>query len=404
MQKKLLGSIFKRMKGEPFAVTYWDGHTEVYGADDLKEPAIRMIINEKLNLKEMLCDPELKFGEAYMDKKIDFEGDLKDIFNLLIQNQNLFNGNKNLKGLLQRFMKGQKETSCQKQAENVQYHYDLGNDFFQLWLDGTMSYSCAYFRSPDDSLENAQLQKIDHILKKLQLKEGERLLDIGSGWGWLIIKAAKEYGVEAMGVTLSKEQEQETKHRINEEELEGRVDVCLADYRDLPGDGHTFDKIVSVGMFEHVGKEYISEYFSSLNKMLKPGGISLLHTITHDTEVPSNPWLEKYIFPWGYIPSLREVVWELPEHSFKLIDVESLRLHYSMTTGKWAENFEKVVDRVAEKYGDRFVRMWRLFLVGCSSSFRYSGLDIHQLLFSKGLNNELPLTRDYIYAKESPAY
>jgi len=170
MQKQLLRTLFQRAKGEPFAVTYWDGNTEIYGENGEQQPPIRLILNEKLDLKEMLCDPELKFGEAYMDKKIDFEGDPKTVFRLLIQNQDLFNGNKNMEGFIQKFLKSQKETSCQKQAEKVQYHYDLGNDFYKLWLDETMSYSCAYFKTPDDSLEKAQLQKIDHILKKLQLK------------------------------------------------------------------------------------------------------------------------------------------------------------------------------------------------------------------------------------------
>ena len=396
MQKSILRSVFKRVEGESFAVTYWDGDTEIYGTKECK-PVFKMIVNEKLDLQAMLYEPEVQVGEAYMQRKIDFEGDLRDVFKLFIRNDSLLKSKVDGEGLLQRFLKRQKNTSLCKQAEDVQYHYDLGNDFFSLWLDETMSYSCAYFRSPEDSLKQAQLQKIDHILRKLQLKEGERLLDIGSGWGWLIIRAAKLYGVKAVGVTLSQEQERETKRRIEEEGLAGQVEVRLVDYRDLVREGPVYDKIVSVGMFEHVGKENIPEYFASIEKMLKPQGLSLLHTITHPMESHTNPWLEKYIFPWGYIPSLREVVWELPHYSFNLLDVESLRMHYAMTTDRWARNFEEVADQVEEKYGEKFVRMWRLYLVGCTSSFQASGLDIHQILFSKGLNNQLPLTRDYLY-------
>ncbi len=398
MQKNLLRAICRCIKGMPFAVTYWDGHTEVYGECEKIDPPVRIIFKEEMDLRDMLYNPEVKFGEAYMDQKIDLEGDPRALFQLLIKNEDIFIKDKTRKGLLQRFMKCQKETSAEKQTERVQYHYDLGNDFFKMWLDQTLSYSCAYYITPEDDLEKAQLQKLDYILRKLQLKEGETLLDIGCGWGWLIIKAAKEHGVNALGITLSREQEEETRRRIKEENMEGMVAVRQADYRDLAVEGCSFDKIVSVGMFEHVGKEYIPAYFSCLKKMLKPEGLSLLHTITRPTEAPTNPWLEKYIFPWGYIPSLREIIWVLPEYNFHLVDVESLRMHYALTADQWAENFEKVVDKIRKKYGERFVRMWRLYLFGSSASFRCSGLDIHQLLFSRSLCNDLPLTRHYLYS------
>lgn len=401
MQKKVLKSFFKRLKGERFTVTFWDGETETYGikdskSKDKKATLFHLFIREKLNLTEIMTNPQVKLGEAYMEGKIDFEGDLQDVFHLAIKNQS------NLKeaeseSLINKFWNWQKNASRKEQEKGVQDHYDLGNDFFRLWLDETMIYSCAYFRSKNDSLKKAQLQKIDHTLKKLNLKEGEKLLDIGCGWGWLIIRAVKQYNVQALGITLSQEQFEETKKRIKEEGLEDKVEVRLIDYRELAEEEPVFDKIVSVGMFEHVGKEHFSEYFTAVNNMLQKGGLSLLHTLTHPTETPTNPWLQKYIFPWGYIPSLREVVWELPEYSFHLLDAESLRMHYAYTTEHWAENFEEVTDQVKKMYDEKFVRMWRLFLVGCTVSFRHTGLGVHQLLFSKGLNNNHPLTREYLY-------
>jgi len=397
MQRNLVRAICRCLKGIPFEVQYWDGHKEMYGAHENEAPLFRVIFNEKMDLRGMLLEPEVKFGEAYMDQKIDFEGDIRALFNLLINNQEVFRKDSARKGVMQRFLQCQKETPAEKQVESVQYHYNLGNDFFKLWLDSTLSYSCAYFKTPHDSLKQAQLQKLDHILRKMQLKEGETMLDIGCGWGWLIIKAAREYGVKAVGITLSKEQEEETKQRIKNEGLEDMVEVRQADYRDLAVEGSTFDKIVSVGMFEHVGKDYIPAYFACLKNMLKSEGLSLIHTITRPVEAPTNPWLEKYIFPWGYIPSLREIIWVLPEYSFHLVDVESLRMHYAITADRWLDNFEKVFDHVKAKYGERFARMWRLYLVGSSASFRCSGLDIHQLLFTKSLCNELPLTRNYLY-------
>jgi cyclopropane-fatty-acyl-phospholipid synthase len=393
MEKEMFGAVFRSIKGIPFAVTYWDGQTEQYGISEGTDLPFRIIFNQPLNLLEMIADPETMFGEAYMDQKVDVEGDFSALLNLLLCNEDVFKES-GTHGFFRHLIKSSRARPVHEQKENVETSYNLDSDFFKLWLDSTLSYSCAYFKSPDDTLEQAQLQKIDHILSKLNLKESETLLDIGSGWGWLIIRAARKYGVRALGITLSEEEEAKTRKRIEHEGLEDRVEVRLADYRDLAVQGLVFDKILSVGMFKYVGKNYIPAYFQCLQKMLKPGGLSLLHTITRSRESATATWLEKYIFPQGYIPSLREIVWMLPDHVFHLIDAESLRLHYALTTACWAENFEKAAGKVRDRYGEHFVRMWRLYLLGCSNSFKCSGLDVHQLLFSKGVCNELPLVRE----------
>lgn len=398
IQKKLLQMVFNRIQGANFQVTYWDGETEKYGDQPEENTDFKIVFNEKLNLNEIRKKPQLKLGEAYMRGDIDVEGSLKEI--MKIGAQNLSNFKEELTGYkYNKFWQRQQEASFEEQEKGVQDHYDIGNDFFELWQDETMTYSCAYFKSRDDDLKDAQIQKIDHILKKLNLKPGEKLLDIGCGWGYLAVRAVKQYDVEVLGITLSEEQVEGAREKVANNGLEDKIEIRKQDFRDLAEEENVFDKIVSVGMFEHVGKDHIPEYFEVVDEMLNKGGLSLLHSITHLEEQPSNPWLEKYIFPWGYIPSLREIVWELPKHRFHLLDVEDIGFHYSLTAEHWYDNYEEVTDQVREKFDEKFVRMWRLFLAGVVATFRYADTSVHQLLFSKGKNIDLPLTRDYMYNK-----
>ncbi|MPM23761.1 Cyclopropane-fatty-acyl-phospholipid synthase [bioreactor metagenome] len=258
-----------------------------------------------------------------------------------------------------------------------------------------MTYSCGYFKSTCDSLNDAQKNKTSHILRKLNLNKSQTLLDIGCGWGELILTAAKEYNVKAMGITLSSEQFNKVKERIRAEGLENLVEVELLDYREIKN--KKFDRIVSVGMIEHVGKELLPEYFSKVKNLLDEDGISLLHCITGINGDGVNSWINKYIFPGGYIPTIKELITYMSDEEFYLLDVESLRRHYGKTLEHWSRNFENALPEVMKRYDEKFIRMWRLYLNGCAASFNSGNIDIHQFLFTKGVNNHLPWTREYIY-------
>ncbi|AMC01838.1 Cyclopropane-fatty-acyl-phospholipid synthase [Aerococcus viridans] len=387
--KKFLDTYPRELFEESFKIVFNDKSKEEIKVGE-GEVGFTIILNESFNKKDFLKDPSIVLGEAYMDKKIEVEGDLYKCLSMIMHIR---------KELLEKIKTLEKneprrnDVSKEKQEQEVKSHYDLGNDFYKLWLDETMNYSCAYFKNPDDTLYQAQSNKVNHIINKLQLKDGMSLLDIGCGWGDLLIVAAKKYNIKGTGITLSQEQYKGFKSRIEEEGLEDRLDVKLMDYRDLKDSKLLFDRVVSVGMIEHVGNENYGLFLDNVKAVLKTKGVFLLHFISGGKESGTDKWMDKYIFPGGVIPSLREIIFKGVDRDFNVIDVESLRRHYIKTLLCWHDNFTKEEDTVKEMFDERFVRMWRLYLLACAANFNVGGIDLHQIVFTNGVNNTLAMTR-----------
>ncbi len=380
--------LFKGLFSDPCQIVFWDGEVVSFGQG---EPKFKIIFNEPIPKGDILKDPSLAFGQGYMSKKLDISGSIQDVIESLYNNKQSFLYSNHMYAKLIKLV----SNNIPKSKENAEHHYDIGNDFYRLWLDSSMTYSCAYFKSPEDTLDQAQKNKVEHILKKLVLNPGDSLLDIGCGWGELIISAAKHYQVKSLGITLSSEQFTAVRQRIESEDLQDLVEVQLVDYRELKN--RKFDRVVSVGMVEHVGKDHLKDYFSTVNGLLNDGGVSLLHCITSIQQGPANTWISKYIFPGGYIPAVKEIVSYLADEKLYLTDLESLRRHYAKTLEHWAQNFERALPEISKTKDQGFIKMWRLYLNSCAASFKCGNIDIHQFLFTKSINNTLPWTREYIY-------
>lgn len=354
------------------------------------EPAFTVNFKKVIPLQELAASTSLALGEAYMNQELEVEGDLYQALDAFLGQMGKFSTDrKALKKLI--FTSNSKKN----QMKEVSSHYDIGNDFYKLWLDDTMSYSCGYFLHEDDTLFQAQVNKVDYILKKLNLKEGMHLLDIGCGWGFLLIEAAKKYKVYGTGITLSAEQKKEFEYRIKKEGLEDLLRVELMDYRDLEKSNLEFDRVVSVGMVEHVGRDNYQLFLNCVNHVLKPGGLFLLHFISALKEYPGDPWIKKYIFPGGMIPSLREIISDMAEEGFHTLDVENLRNHYNRTLLCWKDNYREHLEEVRKMFDEKFVRMWDMYLASCAATFHNGIIDLHQILVTKGINNKLPLVRWY---------
>jgi cyclopropane-fatty-acyl-phospholipid synthase len=343
-------------------------------------------------------NPDLAIGEAYMDGALTVEGgDVYDFLDLCFANlgwgsgQGLRGVRASIKRVIRRITK---HNPIPVARANVAHHYDLSDRLYELFLDADRQYSCAYFISRDDTLECAQEQKKRHLAAKLLLRPGQRVLDIGSGWGGLALYLARVADVDVTGVTLSTEQLEYSQRRANESRLGGDVRFVMKDYRQEDG---RYDRIVSVGMFEHVGVGHYREYFEKIKDLLEDDGVALVHTIGRaDPPGAANAWIDKYIFPGAYVPALSEILPAVEQAGLYVTDIEVLRLHYAETLKAWRQRFNANRKRVADVYDERFCRMWEFYLAGCEAGFRHGGLVNFQIQLSKRVDT-VPLIRDYVF-------
>lgn len=359
------------------------------------EPVAEWIVRHPRVLRRVARDPELELGETYMDGGWDAgEGGLAGLLALLMRNfpERPPRGWRRLATPLLRWL--QQWNRVARSYRNVAHHYDLDEWLFRRFLDADMHYSCAYFSRPGMDLEAAQRAKVAHLAAKLCLEPGQRVLDIGCGWGGLALQLAREHDVEVTGITLSREQLRVAEGRAREAGLEGRVRFLLADYREHR---ERYDRVVSVGMFEHVGRPHYLTFFDRVHEMLEPDGIAVLHTIGRfGPPGVTNPWIRRHIFPGGYIPSLSEVAAAIERSGLIHCDVEVLRLHYARTLACWQARFQEHRPEAAARYGERFCRMWEFYLACCEAAFRERDLVVYQIQLARQ-RDAVPLTRDYLY-------
>jgi len=394
LEKTILDRFLQSFTKGTLVVNFWDGTQTTYGSGT---PKTTVTFKTPKVPRAMVRDVPLAVGEAYMNGNLDIEP-LDAFFQIVNTNRESYT-NKLVK--LAIALRHTQRNTKSAHKHQIQHHYDLGNDFYKMWLDNeTMAYTCAYYKTPQDSLEKAQVQKFEHVLRKLQVQSGHHLLDIGCGWGHLLVKAAKDYQATGLGVTLSAEQHAYANDLAKREKVDKQVKFELLDYQDLvERKPYQYDRVYSVGILEHVGRGNYDTYFNVVNKMLKPGGISFAHTISQEFPHRTDKWLDKYIFPGGQLPTVAQITERLPEHNFRLIDYENLRIHYAMTLDEWWRRYEEHSAQVIKMFDERFYRMWRFWLAASASGFRYGNISLSQFVFTKGLRNDIPLTRDYMYSK-----
>ena len=394
---QLVSFLNKLIKEDGFILIDANSKKYIIGNPKKKVPIILKLLDKKLHYK-LFIYPDLYFGEAYTDGTLEIEnGSLTDFLEMAMKN--IGRNEINIFGKVLKKIRGTYRyltnfNIAKKSKDNVAHHYDISDDLYDLFLDPKRQYSCAYFKSENESLETAQNNKIEHLIKKLNLKPNQKVLDIGSGWGSLAIEIAKKTKCEVTGITLSENQYKYSLNKVKENNLENQVQFKLADYRNLR---EKFDRIISVGMFEHVGRKFYKTFFRQVNNLLNYDGLALIHTIgSINGPRDPQPWITKYIFPGGYTPSMSQLASPIEKSGLIVSDIEVLRMHYSHTLRHWKERCISNKSKILEMFDEKFFRMWEFYLTSCELAFKLEDQVVFQFQLTKDLTTA-PVTRDYIY-------
>jgi cyclopropane-fatty-acyl-phospholipid synthase len=393
-EKWLTRQVLMALGGPSVYIALPDG-SQVYVTD--QQPKLGMVVRTRKALWRFLRNPRLYFGIEYSADNIEVEGDLVEFVVAANERRRRLHKQGRLGHLWARWVNYRRANSFDQARHNIHAHYDLGNDFFKLWLDESMVYTCAYFPDRDATLEQAQFAKMDYIGRKLYLKPGETVVDAGCGWGSLALHLAKNFGVRVKAFNISHQQIIEATNRARQQGLQDQVEFIEDDYRNITG---SFDAFVSVGMLEHVGTACYPILGNVIDNCLREHGRGLVHSIGQTEPEIMNQWANTYIFPGAYIPTLQEMMDVFVARGFSVLDVENLRLHYAKTLSYWLQRFDEHEKQVTDMYDENFVRSWRLYLGGAMANFLDGDTDLFQVVFTRPHNNAIPITRAHLYADD----
>jgi cyclopropane-fatty-acyl-phospholipid synthase len=389
---RLLRRLLSDLGDPPVEFVLWSGERIAPAGT---APSIKVRINDRSTLFRVLRDPQVQFPEAYSAGKVEVEGDLVELIALLYRGMAADEGKHSFGSRLASWFRRTQRNTLAGSRRNIHHHYDIGNDFYAMWLGETMAYTCAYYPTAAATLEQAQIAKMDHVCRKLQLQPGDSVVEAGCGWGSLALHMASRYGARVKAFNISREQVAYARESAKQLRLDDRVEFIQDDYRNISG---RYDVFASVGMLEHVGRENYAELGRVVRRSLTSVGRGLIHSIGRNRPGSLHPWITRRIFPGAYAPSLGEMMQIFEPSGLSVLDVENIRLHYALTLRHWLDRYRVAEDRVRRMFDETFVRMWRLYLAGSIAGFETGTLQLFQVVFTTRENNHIPLTRQHLYS------